>query len=162
MKILSGIMSKQSKEQYLESSRIRYPGRNRAGKSAMIDEVCDTFGWDRKHAIKALNGQVSLGEKARKRGSKTTYTEAEKTVIVEIWKRSEQPCGERLKTTLPLWLPSYEKRHGKLRAEVRAKVLTCSARQLDRTLRPLGQHWQRSLRRPEAYRKTDALRHARI
>ena len=111
-------MSKQSREQYLESCRARYPARNRAGKSAMIDEVSDTLGWERKHTTKVLNGQVSLGKKARKRGSKPTYTEAEKTVIVEIWKRSEQPCGKRLKTTLPLWLPSYEKRHGKLRAEV--------------------------------------------
>lgn len=98
----------------------------------MIDEVCDTLGWDRKHAIKALNGQVSLGKQARKRGSKPTYTEAEKTVIVEIWKRSEQPCGKRLKATLPLWLGSYETRHGELSAGVRQKILRCSGRQLDR------------------------------
>lgn len=129
-------MSKQSKEQYLESCRARYPSRNRAGKSAMIDEVSDTLGWERKHAIKALNGKVSLGVKAQQRGSKPTYTEAEKEVIVEIWKRSEQPCGKRLKTTLPLWLASYEKRHGKLRAGVKAKVLRCSARQLDRITAP--------------------------
>jgi hypothetical protein len=60
MKTLSGIMSEQSKEQYLESCRARYPSRNRAGKSAMIDEVGDVFGWERKHTIKALNGQDSV------------------------------------------------------------------------------------------------------
>lgn len=64
MKILTGIMSHQSQEEYLESCRLRYPSRNRAGKSAMLDEVCDTLGWERKHAIKALNNQVSLGKKA--------------------------------------------------------------------------------------------------
>ena len=26
----------------------------------MIDEVSDVLGWNRKHAIKALNGKVSL------------------------------------------------------------------------------------------------------
>ena len=132
MKTLTGIMSQKSKIEYLDSCRTRYPSRNRAGRSAMIDEVCDTLGWDRKHAIKALNGQVSLGKQARKRGSKPTYTEAEKTVIVEIWKRSEQPCGKRLKATLPLWLGSYETRHGELSAGVRQKILRCSGRQLDR------------------------------
>ncbi len=50
------IMSKWSKKEYLESCRWRYPGRNRAGKSAMIDEVSDSLGWDRKHTIKALRG----------------------------------------------------------------------------------------------------------
>ena len=68
----------------------------------MIDEVSDVLGWDRKHAIKALNGKVSLGKKARRRGSKATYSEVEKAVVVGIWKHSEQPCGTRLKQTLPL------------------------------------------------------------
>ena len=70
MKLLSGIMSQKSKEEYLESCRARYPSRNREGKSAMIDEVSDIMGWERKHTIKALNGNVSLGLQARKRGSK--------------------------------------------------------------------------------------------
>ena len=101
MKTLSGIMSEQSKREYLESSRARYPSRNRAGKSRMIDEVSDVFGWDRKHTIKALNSQVSLGSHAKKRGSKPTYGPAESEVIVAIWRLSEQPCGLRLKATLP-------------------------------------------------------------
>ncbi len=64
-------------------------------------EVSDTLGWDRNHAIKALNGKVSLGQGARKRGSKATYTEEVREVVVEIWKRSEQPCGKPLKPTTP-------------------------------------------------------------
>ncbi len=102
----------------------------------MIDEVSDTLGWDRKHAIKALNGKVSLGLGARKRGSQATYTEEVKEVIVEIWKRSEQPCGKLLKPTIPLWLDSYETHHGGLTEESRRKVLQCSPRQLDRITAP--------------------------
>ena len=60
-------MSHTSKEEYLESCRERYPGRNRAGRSAMIDEVSDTLGWDRKHTLKALNRQVSQGKKTKAR-----------------------------------------------------------------------------------------------
>ena len=106
MQTISGIMSQKSKTEYLESCGMRYPNRNRAGRSAMIDEVSDVLGWDRKHAIKALNGKVSLGKKARRRGSKAIHSEAEKAVIVGIWKSSEQPCGTRLKQTLPPWLPT--------------------------------------------------------
>lgn len=102
----------------------------------MIDEVSDALGWSRKHTIKALNGKVSLGEGAGKRGSKPTYTEAEKEVVIGIWRCSEQPCGKRLKETLPLWIESYERHHGKLDAEVRERVLKCSARQLDRMTAP--------------------------
>ena len=87
----------------------------------MIDEVSDTLGWDRKHTIKALNGKVSLGRKAKKRGSKPIYGEIEKEVIISIWKTSEQPCGKLLKPTLPLWIGSYEKRHGKINKEVDRK-----------------------------------------
>lgn len=72
----------------------------------MIDEVSDTLGWNRKHKIKALNGKVTLGRRAAKRGSKATHGEAERAVIVGIWKQSEQPCGIRLKETLPLWFGS--------------------------------------------------------
>jgi hypothetical protein len=129
-------MSHTSKEEYLESCRRRYPSRNRAGKSAMIDEVSDTLGWDRKHAIKALNGRVAHGKHAKRRGSKPTYGPAEQAVIVAIWKHSEQPCGARLKQTLPLWIDSYQARHGVVDEAVRAKILNYSPRTLDRITAP--------------------------
>ena len=129
-------MSHTSKEQYLESCRLRYPSRNRAGKSAMIDEVSDTLGWDRKHTIKALGRKVTHGSKAKRRGSKPTHGTAEAAVIVTIWKLSEQPCGIRLKQTLPLWLDSYEARHGVIEAATRAKILSYSPRTLERITAP--------------------------
>lgn len=102
----------------------------------MIDEVSDVLGWNRKHAIKALNGKVSLGKKARRRGSKASYSEVEKAVIVGIWKHSERPCGTRLKQTLPLWLDSYQARHGSLEASTHQKILSYSPRTLDRITAP--------------------------
>lgn len=126
MRMPPGIMSQKSKIEYLESCHTCYPSRNRDGRSAMI-EVSDALGWDRKHAIKALNGKASLGQGARKPGSKAISTEADKEVILEIWKRSEQPCGKRLKPTLPLWLDSYETHPGPLPAETCRKILQYSA-----------------------------------
>jgi hypothetical protein len=136
MKTLSGIMSNQSKQEYLESARARYPSRNRLGKGKMISELCDTFGWTRKHTIKALNGKVSHGKTAKKRGRKATYGDLEKSVIVNIWKSSEQPCGILLKSTIPLWLDSYETHNSKIPPSSRSKILRCSPRQLDRITKP--------------------------
>ena len=136
MKTQSGVMSQRSKEEYLEICRRRYPSRNRAGKSAMIDDVSDTLGWDRKHTIKALNGKVALGKQGGRRGSKPSYGEEEKVVIVAIWKHSEQPCGVRLKQTLPLWIGSYEARHGSLDSSTRQRILSYSPRTLERITAP--------------------------
>jgi hypothetical protein len=102
----------------------------------MINEVIDAFGWDRKHAIKALNGKVTHGNNTTKRGSKPTHGEAERAIIVHIWKQSEQPCGVRLKETLPLWLSSYERRQGGIEATMRLRLLEYSARTLDRITQP--------------------------
>ena len=50
-------MSQKSKIEYLESCRARYASRNRVGRSAMIDEVSDTLGWD--HArVKSARGKL--------------------------------------------------------------------------------------------------------
>jgi len=43
-------MSRTTREEYLQR-RQRYRSRERAGKSAMIDEVSDTLGWSRQHTI---------------------------------------------------------------------------------------------------------------
>ncbi len=99
----------------------------------MIDDVCDTFGWNRKHV---LNDQVSTGNRSDKRGSKPIYGEEEKKVILSIWKMSKQPCGKLLKPTLALWLESYEKHNTKISVDVRKKILKCSPQQLDRITAP--------------------------
>lgn len=136
MKTLTGIMSKESQKELLESCRLRYPGRGREGRSRLIDEVCDTLGVTRKHAIKALNGRVSTGGGAGRKGPPVRYGEAEEAVVIAIWRAAEMPCGKRLKATLPLWIGSYEARHGALESGVRQRVLSCSARQLDRLSAP--------------------------
>ncbi len=102
----------------------------------MIDEVCDALGWNRKHAIKALCGKVSLGKQALIRGSKPTHGAAEHAIIVGIWKLSEQPCGVRLKETLPLWFDSYASHHGAISEATREKIIGYSARTLERITAP--------------------------
>ena len=38
--------------------RQRYVGRGRQGRTRMIDELCEQFGYSRKHAIKLLGART--------------------------------------------------------------------------------------------------------
>ena len=49
-------MSRKIREEILPRLRQRYVGRSRESKSRMIDELCEQFGYSRKHAIKLLYG----------------------------------------------------------------------------------------------------------
>jgi len=130
-------MSQRSRQEVLEQARERYQRRGKEGRSRILDEVCALCGYERKYAIKVLGGKRSITGLGRPRGgSQPVYGDAEREVIKPIWLAAEQPCGKRLKPALPLWLPFYEKRWGKLSKARRQKLLKASAATLDRLLAP--------------------------
>lgn len=116
----------------------RYTGKS--GKGSLLDEFCQVTGHERKYASKLLSKRVVPScetDCARFRGGRPSiYGEEVLGVVFEIWKHSEQPCGKRLKPMLEQWLPSYEKRYGRLAENVRHGVLAISAAQIDRVLAP--------------------------
>ncbi len=115
--------------------RQRYMGRGREGRSRLIDEVCEQFGYSRKHVIKLLNAKAGWGgEPGASKGRPPVYGPQVEEVLWRIWQVAEQPCGKRLVEMLELWLPYYEKEHGKLKRATRKKVLGISAAQVDRLL----------------------------
>jgi len=117
--------------------RERYRGRGREGRSRLIDELCELCGYDRKHAIKILNGRLPVvGGKPRRGGPRRQYGAQERSILKEIWLAAEQPCGRRLKAAIPLWLPHYESRQGVLEEPLRERVLRLSAATIDRLLKP--------------------------
>jgi hypothetical protein len=66
-------MSQKVREEMLPRLRQRYAVRGREGRSRMIDELCEQFGYSRKHAIKLLNARAGWGgdpvvRKGRARG----------------------------------------------------------------------------------------------
>jgi hypothetical protein len=60
----------------------------------------------------------------------------EAEILWQIWKAAEQPCGKRFKELLPTWLPFYELEKGSLQDDVRKRLLSISAAQIDRLLAP--------------------------
>lgn len=130
-------MNQKIKEEMLPRLRQRYAGRGREGRSRMIDELSEQFGYSRKHAIKLLNAKAGWGgDPALRKGRPPVYGEAVIQVLWDIWRAAEQPCGKRLVALLKLWLPYYEREQGALDKALRKKILKVSAAQADRLLAP--------------------------
>lgn len=128
-------MSQNVRMDMLPRLRQRYANRGREGKILMINELCEQFGYSRKHAIKLLNAQVGWGgQPGGRKGRPPKYQEATVEVLQRIWRAAEQPCGKRLKALLANWLPHYEKEFGKLDAAIANQVREISPAQIDRLL----------------------------
>ena len=131
-----------SREEQLEKLRKRYAGRGSEGKSRILDELCEQYGYHRKHAIRLLNGAVVPRQSPP--GPRRQY-ESITELVERIWVAGEQPCGKRLAQMLPVWLPHYQRRYGKLLPGQRQLTDQVSAATLDRLLAPLRSKHLRGL-----------------
>ncbi len=129
-------MSMGTRQEVVERLRRKYQGAGPAYRRSLINELCSVGGYERKYAIKVLNGNRPGPRGRRRGGSRPRYAAAELAVIAAIWRLGDYPCGKRLVAMLPLWLPAYEQRHGVLPAPVRGKLHQVSAPTLDRLLAP--------------------------
>jgi hypothetical protein len=130
-------MKKLSRREQLAQWRRRYRQRNLQGKARILDELCEQYGYHRKHAIRLMNAAERPAEPARPRPGPEPRYEAIRLVVEEIWKASEQLCGKRLVEALPLWLPHYQKCYEPLTAKQRQLLRSISPASVDRLLIPL-------------------------
>lgn len=131
-----------SREEQLERLRRRYEGRGPEGKSRILDELCEQHGYHRKHAIRLLKGTVVPRKSSP--GPARQY-EGITELVERIWLAGEQPCGKRLAQMLPLWLPHYQRRYGRLLPGQRRLTDQVSAATLDRLLAPVRSQHLRGL-----------------
>jgi hypothetical protein len=128
----NGVMSLQSKREYLGQIRSRYRRAGRVHKSKILDEYCQVCGYDRKYAIKRLAADPQRPR--RKAGRKPRYDkELLLPVLKRVWLASDQMCSKRLRAALPQWLPHLRP----LSVTCRAQLLALSPATMDRLLQPL-------------------------
>jgi hypothetical protein len=128
-------MSQELKEKVLSKLQSRYMRRNREGKSRMLDELCEDYGYERKYAIKLLKGSLPVPSGRAHPGPEPQYEQIE-PIARAIWLAAEQPCGKRLVPILGQWLPFYERRFGRVSSRQRKLLRQISPATADRLLAP--------------------------
>jgi hypothetical protein len=133
---MAGTISMNARREVLAVVAKRYRAAGRREKGRMLDELCATTGWHRKHAVRALcaSGRgVPTGEPSVRR--RRIKYDAIRDALTALWEASDRVCGKRLVVMIPTLLPSLE-RHGRLQLgeSERAMVLSVSAATIDRLL----------------------------
>jgi hypothetical protein len=128
-------MSNELKNEWLPKFQRRYAQRHREGKSRMLDEFCEDYGYERKYAIKLLSDHLTAPTGRKRPGPERQYVAIE-PVVRQLWLSAEQPCGKRLQPILRQWLPFYERRYGRLPSVHRRLIGQISPVSLDRLLAP--------------------------
>lgn len=128
-------MNGRSRREYLQVIYSRYRGVDRREKQVILNEFCRNTGYNRKYAIRLLNGLAPnlRREHSRRRPRSPSYSRGVIAVLGAIWEAAGYPCAVRLKALLPLWMPWVRKRF-RPTPDTEAGVLRISARQMDRRL----------------------------
>ncbi|MCK1615424.1 transposase family protein [Bradyrhizobium sp. 159] len=134
---MAGKISMGARREVVSAVTERYRSAKRGEKGRILDELCATTGWHRKHAVRALRRRETVGsgklETTRKR--RRRYGATIKDALTALWEASDRVCGKRLKVMIPTLLPALEQ-HGRLQLgqSDRDRVLAISAATIDRVL----------------------------
>jgi hypothetical protein len=119
-----------------ERFRQRYLRAGKAEKSQMLSHFCELTECHRKHAVRLFRKRES-GRPAKpgRRGPKSRYNFPEFIETLKVFYRvTDRMCSSLLKGAIPDWIKAVEKRRGNLSSEVKEKLLTVSARTIERLL----------------------------
>jgi hypothetical protein len=134
---MAGKISMGARREVVSVVAERYRSAKRAEKGRILDELCATTGWHRKHAVRALRRHATVrpGEVPASRGRRRRYGATIKEALTALWEASDRVCGKRLKVMIPTLLPALEQ-HGRLKLGEgdRDLVLAISSATIDRLL----------------------------
>jgi len=128
-------MGGKSKWDYLKAIYLRYKKVSKPLRARILDEFCQVCGYNRKYAIRLLNGPApQKPEVTPAKGRRPTYGAKVILSLTAIWEAAGYPCSARLKALLPLWLPWAIKRLA-ISLQVQNQLLSISPATIDRRLK---------------------------
>jgi hypothetical protein len=137
--LMAGTISMGARREVLSAVAERYRSARRWEKGRILDELCATVGWHRKHAVRALgrHGTAMVAGVEERRSRRRKYDATIKDAVTALCEASDRVCGKRLVVMISTLLPALE-RHGRLKLDEtdRERVLAISAATLDRMLGP--------------------------
>lgn len=122
-----------ARREVLSAVAERYWSAGRVEKGRILDALCRTTGWHRKHAVRALRRRAVETPTPRER--KRRYGATIKDALTALWEASDHVCGKRLVVMIPTLMPALA-RHGRLQfgEDEQAQLLAVSAATIDRML----------------------------
>ena len=112
----------------------RYRQAERGERQGLLDEFCATTDYNRKYAIRLLNGPPPEQRRPRRRQErKPRYNAQTVSILAQVWEAAGYPWSVRLKALVKGWMPWIRRRY-RLQPEVEQQLLAMSARQMDRRL----------------------------
>jgi hypothetical protein len=134
---MAGTISMGARREVLLAVAERYWSAGRVEKGRILDALCRTTGWHRKHAVRALRRRVvdKAVETPAPRERKRRYGATIKDALTALWEASDRVCGKRLVVMIPTLLPALQQ-HGRLELSEgeQAQLLAVSAATIDRML----------------------------
>jgi hypothetical protein len=138
-------MSRRSRWEYFKAIYTRYRQAERRGKHVILNEFCLNTGYNRKYAIRRLNGPPpDRVRRPTRRPRPPTYSPAVVSLLAAVWEAAGYPWSVRLKALLPLWMPWVRKRF-RPSPQVERQLGRISPRQIDRRLRARKTRWKRRI-----------------
>ncbi len=129
-------MGKHEQKTYFECIRERYHAANKTKKGLILEEFCETCGYNRKYAIRKLNTPVKRNKApSRRKVGRPRYEKSKLLpVLVDLWLATNQMCSKKLKAAIPECLPYYEPENLELTDLDRGQLYRLSSSTIDRWL----------------------------
>jgi transposase InsO family protein len=128
-------MGRKAIREYFKAIYGRYLKASKKLKHIILEEFCSNTGYNRKYAIRKLNGPPPAKPGCiYQRRRKHTYGPQVISILAAVWEAAGYPCSVRLRALMRLWMPWIRKRY-RVNQQVEKQLLSISARQIDRRLK---------------------------
>ena len=125
-------MSRMATAEYIGAKRRAYLLASREKRHRILQEVCETVGYEKKYANKLLLGHRKFKER---KGRGKTYGEETAKALQAIWEEVGCPCTTYFKANCAEWIREYTETVATVSPAITDALLRMSASTMDRMLK---------------------------